>query len=657
MKKILIRLALYSVAILFTTTFVAAGTSFAHTCYWVGGASDVLWSTPANWSSSDGGSGSTCLGTGGIADTNDTANFTSADVDNVTADVSGTGTINMQSGYTGVITIDPGVATFTVGGSVTQTGGTFNAGTSDLTVLGTVTQTGGIFNAATANLDSNNITVTSGTFSAPGSGKTMTVSSVLTVSGTGVFTHNNGTVVFDGSVGEIDVVSPETLKNMEIDQLGTSGLIITNPVNITGTLTLTGGRLTGLGTLTASGGLSWGPLFTGGNNGILIVETTSDVTMNGASCPSSLTINTLQTFTTNGTTTCSNVTLESGTFTHADGYDLTINTFTQSGGTFNAGTGSVTHANATISGDASTTAYNADTASVTITSALNITNSIDPADTTVDFSTANLDSSYITVTSGTFLAPGSGKSMTISNNLVVVSPSIFTHNEGTVVFDGSSGEINVAFPATFKNMEINQTGLLVIYEPLDIDGDFIITSGTVNMFTNALVIAGDFLNSGTLQSNSVGESVTLDGTNQTIGGTTSTTFYDLIKSVTAADTLTFASGTTTTITNTTVLTGTDGNQLTLNSTTPGSQWSINAAVAGRTINYVSVQDSNNTSGTVIDLTDGGAGEYGIDLLNNLNWILSAAPPVPEFTTWLYVLGLALSLGYFYKKGLHKPVRL
>ncbi len=102
-------------------------------------------------------------------------------------------------------------------------------------------------------------------------------------------------------------------------------------------------------------------------------------------------------------------------------------------------------------------------------------------------------------------------------------------------------------------------------------------------------VGGNFTNSGTFTAGA--STVTLDGTNQSISG--STTFNNLTKTVTTARTLTFDASSTTTIIGTATLQGASGQLLSLRSSTPGTRWNFTLnAGAAKTISYVDVQDSD-----------------------------------------------------------------
>jgi hypothetical protein len=203
------------------------------------------------------------------------------------------------------------------------------------------------------------------------------------------------------------------------------------------------------------------------------------------------------------------------------------------------------------------------------------------------------------------------------------------------VYDGGVNQsVGDGLPATVGNLTISNagadlapvdnkvtgnggqvvTGLLNVtsgvYEShSDYHNVTIAAAGTLTL-TGATTVSGNWTNNGgTLTGNFP---VMLDGgTGQTISG--NTTFYALAKSVTAAQTLNFASGSTTAVTNSLTLNGTVGNLLSLRSTTPGSQWNL-SATGTRTVGYTDIQDSNATgSGSAINASN------SVDSGNNTNW--------------------------------------
>jgi hypothetical protein len=104
------------------------------------------------------------------------------------------------------------------------------------------------------------------------------------------------------------------------------------------------------------------------------------------------------------------------------------------------------------------------------------------------------------------------------------------------------------------------------------------------------------------------------------------TFFNLTADL-PGKTLTFQDGKRIVIENDLVLTGSSGNLLFLDSTDGGSEWEIDAQ-DGRTLEYLSVEDSNNVNATEMS----GTGLEQGDGENNTNWDFGGAPsPSPTPT--------------------------
>ncbi len=105
----------------------------------------------------------------------------------------------------------------------------------------------------------------------------------------------------------------------------------------------------------------------------------------------------------------------------------------------------------------------------------------------------------------------------------------FNAGNGTVVFDSNDGTINTGGNGAnkkFYNVECNAAGKTKTQNgAIDCDNNFTITAGTWSAGGNSMNIAGNWTNNGTFTHGN--NLVTLDGINQTIGGTVATTFYNL----------------------------------------------------------------------------------------------------------------------------------
>jgi len=88
-------------------------------------------------------------------------------------------------------------------------------------------------------------------------------------------------------------------------------------------------------------------------------------------------------------------------------------------------------------------------------------------------------------------------------------------------------------------------------------------------------------------------------------------------------TITFAAGSTTTVTAFT-LSGSAGNLVTINSSVPGTQFTLVKSSGTVTANYLQIQDSNATGGAYWDASNG----TNVDLLNNSGWDFIGVPPTP-----------------------------
>ncbi len=190
---------------------------------------------------------------------------------------------------------------------------------------------------------------------------------------------------------------------------------------------------------------------------------------------------------------------------------------------------------------------------------------------------------------------------------------------GHVLFiSGSATFIPGPSPYPKVTIALSPGSTLTLGGALDVDNNLVISSGALDVSVSnyAITVGQNFTNMDTFTARN--GTVTLDGTSQTISG--STTFYNLTKTVAAADTLTFEQNETTTIDGTVTLTGAAGNLLSLRSETPGTQWNfIVTAGAIKAIDYVDVQDSN-ASGSDASRKPIGP-TNSVDSGNTIDWFL------------------------------------
>lgn len=233
-----------------------------------------------------------------------------------------------------------------------------------------------------------------------------------------------------------------------------------------------------------------------------------------------------------------------------------------------------------------------------------------------------LDGYYLAVlgAGSTFSIEDGGTLSLLSSDQVTLgafTPSL--SSDSTVEYYGNYGDpidLNY-FSDSYGNLILcsgNGYDDFVLSAALDVNGDLDFNAcslDTVSGQNYALSVAGDWLNSGGTFTSNLG-TVTLDGTNQTISG--STTFYNLTKTGGGGSTLTFGAGDTQTVSNTLTLQGSSANsRMLLRSSTPATRAIINPQ-GTRSIRYLDVKDNdNNNAGTMV--CDIGCKSSG----NNENW--------------------------------------
>jgi len=192
-----------------------------------------------------------------------------------------------------------------------------------------------------------------------------------------------------------------------------------------------------------------------------------------------------------------------------------------------------------------------------------------------------------------------------------------THGTVNYIGNGTTAFTGLVGGNAYNNLIFNTASGSASYTlnaTLTVNGSLTRTQGNVTDNGNAINVAGNWTNTAGAGAFTLTGTTILNGTNQTISG--STTFYNLTKTVSAADTLTFTDGTTQTVTNAVTLQGAAGQLLTLRgSSTAG--WTISMP-ATQTLGYLNVSHSTATTNTAA------AGSTSTDGGNNVNWTFGSA---------------------------------
>ena len=566
----------------------------------------------------------------------------------------------------GTLTIGTGTLTHSSGATFTLSNGVVNQGSTTLTFAENFVQTGGTFNGSAATLDiGESFSISAGTFTAPSG--TMQVEESFTVSGTGNFDPNGGTLEFNGSGDNstINVNSSETFNHVTINK--GSGQILffqdDDTFTIAGNLTLTNGSIMRSGggsapTVAVQGNVSVGAGWDNSDGTDLTLTFTGGGTQTFSGSLNQLNTSIAVNKSGNRVSQTANFAVaSSATFTIIEGvYDINGNNLTvadgtgsfivQDGGVLELfGTQTVTDPTLndgsivrfTGNGDTNADTYTINSLVATY-EGLEIV-SVDANDVFQITTTLNVDDT-LTVTSGILdlngnnIADAAGGDMAVRGNIggtirLQGTETVFwTTNDtdsGTYEYDGSAAQCSNCTIKDFGandyfNLVINGTGTFDLGANLNVDGNFTITQGTVDVTAAAcgggscnINVASNWSNSGTFTART--GTVTFDGGNQSITG--STTFYNFTKTDDVSDnnseTLTFDNTATQTITNVLTLTGTDSDdRVLLVSDSPGTQWSLNSN-GTESINFVTTTDSDASGGTLVTHTNTTSGG------NNLNW--------------------------------------
>lgn len=520
---------------------------------------------------------------------------------------------NATFANTGLLTFNGGILTgtgdLTVGGDVAMLSGSPLSGFDSLTlanshdlVIGSSNVDLGTLSALTVgDFDQGNTYGGAFTFTAPAG--TMYVSGNFVAGAAGThFSANGGTLVFNGN-GAQSLSCSNTVFN-DVVLSNTGGFVqVSSDCNLPlgNSPTATASNLYLLGTLSGSGTLT--------TNGTLWIAGTGYVGLDSLEGFTGLSANNL---------TIDATTISFNTFSSLDingGFTLLNNAIFTSIGT-----------NMTLSGDLLIdpgSTFNANGGTLTFDGA---------NEQLATCSYANFNEVAFNKSAGYF-SVGVDCDLPLGSNPVVVMGNdplyVYGTLSGTGTINDTVGTLDLVSSSALSGFSgLNANNLYIdgfavdlgVYNTLDVNGNFLVTNSGAFTTTSAnMTVGGNFQIDPGSTFNANGGTVILDGSNQVIQGTT---FNNLTKIVASADTLTFPAGGTETILGNLVLKGGSSTQLlSLVSSTPGIQWAIDAQ-GSRTLQYLSVTDSNNVNATTMAAYD------SIDGGNNTNWQFMDTPVPP-----------------------------
>jgi len=496
---------------------------------------------------------------------------------------------------------------------IASTFGSYSPGTTALTLSGSSAQTfelesGGVQPTGAFTINKSNGTLTVSGSLALGASPTSTGSitvnagSTLTVAsgtwyvntspdyGINSTITNNGTITHSGNGWDLNKAS--LTNNGTITYAGTA-MTLEQSLTQNGTFDLTGKTVTFDGNAT-----SWespSTITCSGNLGGTIVISknaawwTNTVTV-ASGCSVNLGANPTSTCRANGGAQTTTGIVNNGTIVVASG------TWTVNGWACNlVNNGTITQGGSALTFDSDYGALvNATGATFNLSgSTLSLTGDVD---TFTNYGTLKLTGDQATVSTPTL-----GAASTVTYNATSGSRAIKNWTYNNLLIEGTGGTFTLPAALTASGVTI--------------------TAGTLDASASnyGVTVAGNWTKNAGGGFTARSGTVTLNGTNQTMSGSTS--FWNLTKTVASADTLTLAAGTTQTVEGTLTLNGAASNLLSLRSTVNGQQFNVNPQ-GTRTVSYLDVQDSNNTNATLLACATG-CQTSG----NNTNWGTGTTPAI------------------------------
>ena len=421
---------------------------------WDGGGVTNNWSDAANWS-------------GDVApNLNDLVTFDGTSTRDVVIDAGGPqganvniGILQIRAGYTGTITQAPGVnLRMTVDFNQSEPLSTFIGGSGDVDV-------------------DQNFFLSGGTFTAPAGRLFVGGNFAHTV---GSFLHNDGTLVLDAFSANISVPAIETFNNLTFNAVNQTKTIVNNGrLIVTGTLVLADGGIVA-GTIEAQADVIHQAAFDGGTTTIRIVEPAPrTITLAaGGSLPNvvvnapNVTVKTAG----SGTIKVANFTLQAGTVEQGSVAlsFFSLTSFTQSGGTYVCGSGSMTGLfRFTLAGGS----FIHGSALLAVNDLFAIINGAFMGGSgDIDVAQA------FTLSGGTFTST-TGR-LLLGHNFIHTAGGTFLHNGGTVVFDNFPfSTIDVGGTETFHGLTFSTSRNIAAGDTLIALGTLTLADGSVSVGT------------------------------------------------------------------------------------------------------------------------------------------------------------------------------
>ncbi len=229
-----------------------------------------------------------------------------------------------------------------------------------------------------------------------------------------------------------------------------------------------------------------------------------------------------------------------------------------------------------------------------------------------------------------------GTSDTYSSTMTTSNPLEFGRlGSDSFNINGKLDDIRI-YNKTLTQSQINSlyngagtlSGTYALSDALDVNGNLTISYGSeldVSASDFAVTLGGNWINkTGTGGFIKRGGTVTLDGSNQSVSGTT--LFHNLSKTVSSPDTLTFYRLGVQTVSGALTLRGAASNLLSIRSSTNGSAARLRLDAEGsQTIDYLDVKDANASGGAALVCMI--ATEGCVNSGNNLNWQFADATSI------------------------------